>query len=318
MKWKRTLTAEQAALIAVGLDLETDLIKSFSQANEEYEEAAPITDKDGILLSRVSNIYKRYHLLKEALDIYEALMEEIYLSDAFERGESDLSSVIKIAIRVAAHEYAYDIIVPEKTQISKESVAEWFIDNGDSEKANRLIPNLTKKYEESLLSFNELKELREQLETANKEVEVLNRKLGFKNQDFDEEQFQSSLSDYEKQHRLTSIDMPTGFTESIDVLKTENSALKEDLANLKLSESVAENHQQKDLNDASMFLPVNGNEMTILSKAWQNFPTKFEYYKKRIYTKKIVMEWLDKSYGCNARQQDVFANILKQNFVPKL
>jgi len=64
----------------------------------------------------------------------------------------------------------------------------------------------------------------------------------------------------------------------------------------------------------SEYLPVNGKDMKTLSKAFQNFPTRFEYYKKVSPTKKLVSEWLSSSFECNTREQDVFADLLTQNF----
>jgi len=64
----------------------------------------------------------------------------------------------------------------------------------------------------------------------------------------------------------------------------------------------------------SEYLPVKGDDIKILSKAFQNFPTRFEHYKYLTPPKISVQEWLKSTYGCNSRKQDVFADILRQHF----
>jgi len=83
----------------------------------------------------------------------------------------------------------------------------------------------------------------------------------------------------------------------------------------KLNEHSLNSKQKQNIEPSlSEYLPVNGRDMKTLSKAFQNFPTRFEYYKKVSPTKKSVSEWLSLSFKCSTREQDVFSNLLTQNF----
>ena len=70
------------------------------------------------------------------------------------------------------------------------------------------------------------------------------------------------------------------------------------------------------LSDATKFrVRIDPGKAFIEGKEYETFTgTDIPVNKARTYTKISVKKWLGESYKCNDRQQDVFANILKQNF----
>ena len=122
MKWKRAITAEQAALTAVGLDFKLSLEVELETANKYFEkkEAGMRLSKADAVANTIFNnpLGEHYQAVLEAQDIYEALKQEIIISDGFDRGELTFSSVLKIALRYQ-HSEEFDFIDPEMTQVTK-------------------------------------------------------------------------------------------------------------------------------------------------------------------------------------------------------
>jgi hypothetical protein len=116
-------------------------------------------------------------------------------------------------------------------------------------------------------------------------------------------------------------DLVDNMTE-INSLQVQNKKLLEEIEQLKNNTEAQEptliqdsDKQEIDFDNYANYLPVKGKSMNTLSSAFQSFPTRFENYLVVSPPKVTIKEWLGKAYSCNERNQDVFANILLQNFL---
>jgi len=105
-------------------------------------------------------------------------------------------------------------------------------------------------------------------------------------------------------------------------LMTENEQLKIRIKELesqqsnKLNERSLNSEKKQNIEPSlSEYLPVKGEDIKTLSKAFQNYPTRFEHYQVMTITKISIQDWLKSAYACSTREQDVFANILLQHFL---
>jgi hypothetical protein len=140
MKWKRTLTAEEMALIVLGLD-------NFKSINE-------VSMSDFTL----PNDLDRYIIVEEARAICAALLEEIILVDPFTNYVDERvieNTHLIVAARASFGDEGY--MNPELTTVTRESAAQWFLSVGDIEKAKRLMPSI-ETGSISLTSQNSLKD----------------------------------------------------------------------------------------------------------------------------------------------------------------
>lgn len=140
MKWKRTLTAEEVAMIVKGLEGAGSIV----QAQQ------PSFEGD----------YKyNYSDAMEAEAICGALLEEINLVDPHYSDQIDdrvlANTHLVIALRARTCDEGH--LVPHLTTVTRESAAQWFLSMGDIEKAKRLMPSI-ETGSISLTSQNSLKD----------------------------------------------------------------------------------------------------------------------------------------------------------------
>ncbi len=145
-KWKKYLTAEEAALLLTGL--------------EQYDSLAGVQFlediDDSYLIKRVdydvfdfSELDERDQLLarfQEAKVIYEELLNEIFIADELDQNNavSDVQSHLEIVVRAQVNEFEY-YLKPEECQLTKKSIANWVYEI-DTEKAKILNPNIEFEY----------------------------------------------------------------------------------------------------------------------------------------------------------------------------
>lgn len=139
MKWKSALTAEEAALFAVGFEsyktletAKTELdfpVHSFSRVDWEDGDANAIVDHEAEELAKLTTVE----------GIYEALLAEISIADPYQ--ESDFNSCLVIAQRAQLGELCTDIFCAGST-VTKLSLAKWFWQH-DHEMAKRFWPSIT-------------------------------------------------------------------------------------------------------------------------------------------------------------------------------
>ena len=149
MKWKTALTAEEAALFAVGFEGYESLevarnqvdpdpgpdpfLPPYNFSREQWE--------DGSAEQAINEDQEQRGRLTMAEDIYEALLAEIYLADPYPQYEMDVKSCLVVAHRVQAHE-TYPEIVCKMSTVTKISLAKWFWQH-DHAMAKRFWPSIT-------------------------------------------------------------------------------------------------------------------------------------------------------------------------------
>ena len=139
MKWKSALTAEEAALFAVGFEsyktLEAARIGVDSPphwfSREDWE--------DGYAREIVDHEEEQSAKLTIVEGIHEALLAEISIADPYQ--ESDANSCLVIAQRAQLGECCTDIVCARST-VTKLSLAKWFWQH-DHEMAKRFWPSIT-------------------------------------------------------------------------------------------------------------------------------------------------------------------------------
>jgi len=139
MKWKSALTAEEAALFAVGFESYKTLevakkelvfpVHSFSRGDWEDGDANEIVNHEKEELAKLTTVES----------IYEALLAEISVADPYH--ESDVNSCLVIAQRAQLGELCTDIFCARST-VTKLSLAKWFWQH-DHKMAKRFWPSIT-------------------------------------------------------------------------------------------------------------------------------------------------------------------------------
>lgn len=129
MKWKSALTAEEAALLSTGLQVYRTL--------DALPYPAPLPPG-----CHDEEKEQRNTQIKTANEIYEALLQEIYLADPYEESATEgVTSPLAIAMRVQQSEHD-NYIAPEKCTVTKLSLAKWFWQH-DQEMAKKFWPSIT-------------------------------------------------------------------------------------------------------------------------------------------------------------------------------
>jgi len=265
MRWRRSTNLIEAAFFVTGLENTGILQRDYTEYSFMDRLLMKERNWSGYML-HIDASKPRNPLVREANDIHRALIEHATPEDPIKHAPLEI------------HHKAFikEVYDPYETLFTVESIAKWFYQAKDEEKARKIDPNFSPDSKENSLPISNLKQQNRELLEENKRVNEYCKKL---------------LLDSEQLiERLVNQDSK----EPSKMKKTEYLELKTNL----LSE----------------YLPVNGKDMKILSKAFQNFTSRFEDYKVRPYHKKTVMEWLSEAYDCNDRQQFVFADILIQHF----
>jgi hypothetical protein len=125
MKWKRTLTAEEIALIVMGLEHADSIVQALRPSFEDHRRF-------------------NYSDATEANAICEALLEEIILVDPHYSDYIDERVLANTHLVVALRAITCDEghMNPYRTTVTRESAAQWFLSMGDIEKAKRLMPSI--------------------------------------------------------------------------------------------------------------------------------------------------------------------------------
>jgi len=122
-KYKKGFTPEEAALIAVGLSQHQEIPYIRQQQAPQGFRSAEINDIQ-------DTINEENKKIVHAREIMAALIDETYLSYKFEQNESGKKSVLEIY----KHDFYNgdeDNLYSEKTQLTKASLAKWFLEVGE-------------------------------------------------------------------------------------------------------------------------------------------------------------------------------------------
>lgn len=146
MKWKSALKAEDAALLASGLESYKSLSAVENEITQIEHSLADYTlgdIEDGIVnpekdAKELASLEAKAEMAKE---IYEALIEEICLADPYQQHQEGITSILEIAIR-AQYSEDEDILIPERCTVIKLSLAKWFWKH-DHEIARKFWPSIT-------------------------------------------------------------------------------------------------------------------------------------------------------------------------------
>jgi hypothetical protein len=123
-KYRNGFTPEEVALIAVGLSQHQEIpYMRQQQAPQGGFTPAHINDTQ-------NTINEENKKIKQAREIMEALIDETYLSYKFERNESGAEPVLEI-YKHDFYNQDEEYIYPEKTQLTKASLAKWFEEAGE-------------------------------------------------------------------------------------------------------------------------------------------------------------------------------------------
>jgi hypothetical protein len=130
MKWKKYLTAEEAALFAVGLG-EYGSFKRAEAASDEIFFASGLSANslDGEPLPEFPT-----ENLSEGHKIHDALLDELAIAADFQMYDGGQSSPLTIS-HLARGPVEIDGYFSKKTRITRESLGIWFYGMGDKEKA---------------------------------------------------------------------------------------------------------------------------------------------------------------------------------------
>ena len=116
MKWKSALKAEEAALLATGLDRYKTIKNLRADLPMPWEDPSDSDDP------QVFDLVAKAEMAEE---LYEALCEEILVADLYSQNRSSVKSILEIAIRVQLSEY--DICAASDCcTVTKQSLAKWF------------------------------------------------------------------------------------------------------------------------------------------------------------------------------------------------
>lgn len=144
MKWKTTLTADEAALFATSIDgfkSVEDARISWAFSQPPPPTAAQALDGDPYLDAQQKEYDELGEKVRMAEEIYEALLQEIALADPYEQYTGNVASALDVAIR-AQHSEDMDFIYPEKCTVTKLSLAKWFWQH-DHDIAKKFWPSIT-------------------------------------------------------------------------------------------------------------------------------------------------------------------------------
>ena len=147
MKWKTALTAEEAALLATGLESYKtlpELRKTIISTKESLPIDYTLGDAEGGLVDpeKVAEELAEFESKAQTVEeIYEALLLEIVLADPYEQYTGNVNSFLDVAIR-AQHSEDMDFIYPEKCTVTKLSLAKWFWQH-DHDLAKKFWPSIT-------------------------------------------------------------------------------------------------------------------------------------------------------------------------------
>jgi hypothetical protein len=151
MIWSKGLTAEQATLYVMGFNYRLSLDQIYDVKENELRNCQSFDD------AYKAQVKKVYNDIEESSLIYLGLLTEVR----------------KIAGGSPNILEFYLMKTPlENSLITVDSLAEWFYEMGDLEKAKKLIPNFTPKIQENALSINELKEQNNRLCEENERLKV--------------------------------------------------------------------------------------------------------------------------------------------------
>jgi hypothetical protein len=143
MKWKTALTAEEAALLAAGVDRFKTLAE-LRRAVIHVKDPPPLCDIGyGFvdLENEADEIAKFIGKAEMAEEIYEAILHEIVLADPYEKYAGSVTSVLEVALRAQISEFE-DFIVPGRCTVTKLSLAKWFWLH-DHDIAKKFWPSIT-------------------------------------------------------------------------------------------------------------------------------------------------------------------------------
>jgi hypothetical protein len=122
-KYKKGFTPEEAALIAVGLSQHQEIPYMRQQQAPQGFRSAETNDIQ-------DTIKEENEKIVQAREIMKALIDETYLSYKFERNESGKKTVLEI-YKHDFYNQDEDYLDPEKTQLTKASLAKWFQEAGE-------------------------------------------------------------------------------------------------------------------------------------------------------------------------------------------
>jgi len=170
--FKQSYTAEHAALIAVGLktydSIET-AVESSEYQREEIANAEWQVERGGEYTDFEVNELLEDDSISNAINLKEALIDEIKLASEIEGYNSSLVDYYEMSMTPPSPPQLTDIVIYSEeinkdktisysgTLITKESVATWLLNNGQSQYAKNVMPNI-----ESLLKEKELAESQRQ------------------------------------------------------------------------------------------------------------------------------------------------------------
>ncbi len=123
-KYKKGFTPEEAALIAVGLSQH----KEIPHIRQQQLPQAGFSPDD--INSITQTIREENKKIAQANEIMEAIIDETYLSYMFERNESGIKPILEI-YKHDFYNQDEEYIYPEKTQLTKASLAKWFEEAGE-------------------------------------------------------------------------------------------------------------------------------------------------------------------------------------------
>lgn len=127
MRWKQAVTAEEVALYAFDLEGYKTLEKAKKVCMDDFD--------------CVGDQIHHEHLVAEAEELYKGLIAEIILKFDLNKGSVAGSSLLNIesySYKDGPHEEG---LTPEKCTVTKNSLALWFHDMGDEEKAKICDPH---------------------------------------------------------------------------------------------------------------------------------------------------------------------------------
>lgn len=170
MKWRKAITIEEAALQVMGFNPDKYIIN----LKEELSNGSQI---ENCLIEKIdkadreANIYEKW--LEETTEIFCALLEDLNILTElpdYQRHSPSVTLVIHNSIQNRSPETPL-----LKLKVTKESLANWFYEAGDLEKARRLMPSY-KPYNQSDINI-ELENLQQENTRLKKTIEELTVQL---------------------------------------------------------------------------------------------------------------------------------------------
>lgn len=127
MRWKRSLTPEEAALFVFNLE-------SYKTLEEAKKGSMHFLDDAEIR-------YSHEYMVEEAQELYEYLIDQVVIKASYEKGCRGEDTVLKIAQYSFKDDFHKEELFPEKCTFTKNSLAIWFHEMGDEQKAKMCDPH---------------------------------------------------------------------------------------------------------------------------------------------------------------------------------